>query len=590
MKRIGVISLLVFSMFAFSCKHKEKVASGDNTQYPNAHPGGDDNKQGMTAGKATEEEIFVQGCIQKSLGNNGRAMASFRECLEMNPKSAAANYEIAGLYTLQGHNDLALKYAKAANDLSPGNRWYKLRYANVLTANNQAEAASKVLKELMDAEPENTDVLFAYALSLKNISKPDEALKIYDRIESLQGISDTLQASRIVIYHIKNDIASEENAMLTLVKTFPQEMNYQEKLAEFYNQHGMHEKEIETEKTMVKNFPGLSSPHLLLAASYRNNGQAEKSFAEAVMAFESPSGDINAEVSYLRAFYPATDSSARLSPAQLKEADSLCSILRRVHPDKSESFSESGNYFYQEGKMKEAAEMYRKAAGLVTNDYLVIKRLMDTDKQQNNTEALEKDAKKALELFPTQSESYFYLGKMYYEKKEYQKAIDMLESGLDFMPADEKKELEIKTILVDCYRQLGKDARADAYSGQVIAKDSSNIPLIVAYCESQNAKKENLHRIEQLMLYVVIKEPSNADYYETLGWIFYNENEYRPAEQWMSKALQLKPDNARMNEREGDIQFKLGNKDQALFYWKKAKEKGGDNPGLDKKISTKSLD
>jgi tetratricopeptide (TPR) repeat protein len=591
MKRAGIIFVFAFALFAFSCKHQQKTTSGDNTQSHDVHVGGEGDRQpGMTAGKATEEETFVQGCIQKSLGNNGRAMASFQECLEMNPKSAVANYEIAGLYSQMGQADRALKYAKAANDLSPDNRWYKLRYANVLQQNNQLAEATKILKELADAEPDNTDVLFSYALALKNSGKPDEALKVYDHIESLEGISDTLQTSRIVIYHNKNDIASEENALLALVKFFPLELKYQQELAEFYSRHGMHDKEIETEKMMAKNFPELSAPHLLLAATYQANDQYDKSFSEAATAFESPSGDIDAEVSYLHAFYPATDSSAQLSSKKMKEADSLCSILRRVHPDKSEAFSESGNYFYKEGKSKEAADMYRKAAELTTNDYAVFRRLLEMDKQQNNDAMLLKDSKKAQELFPTQPDAYIYLGKAQYEKKEYQKAIDLLESGLDFMQPDVKKEIEIETILVDCYRQIGKDARADAFSEKIIAIDSSNIPLIVAYCESQNAKKTNLHRIEQLMLYVVIKEPSNAGYYETLGWIFYNEGEYKPAEQWMSKALQLKPDNARMNEREGDIQYKMNNKDQALFYWKKAKEKGGSNPDLDKKISTKTMD
>src|SRR6478672_503526 len=108
MKRLAIFSFCFCLLLAVSCKHKEKIASNENLEFSNTHIGKDDG-QGMTAGKATEEEIFVQGCVQKTLGNPGRAMAKFQECLEMNPKSAAANYEIAGIYSQMGSADRALK-------------------------------------------------------------------------------------------------------------------------------------------------------------------------------------------------------------------------------------------------------------------------------------------------------------------------------------------------------------------------------------------------------------------------------------------------------------------------------------------------
>jgi tetratricopeptide (TPR) repeat protein len=588
-----IFSLCLFiALFAISCKHKEKIAkSNSNLEYHDVHVGSADQPGGMTAGKASEEETFVQGCIQKALGNPGRALAQFQECLSMNPKSAAANYEIAGIYSQQGQADRALGYAKAANDLAPENRWYKLRYANVLQQNNRLEDATKIFKELADTEPENVDILFRYAIALKNTAKPDEALKVYDRIEAIEGISDTLQRSRIIIYTAKNDIVSEEVALKALEHAFPDNIAYSDRLAEFYVRTNQPQKAQDIYSGMSKRFPMMVTPHLKLAANYSAQGQSDKAFSETVRAFEiEVPSSLEEKVALMNSLYPSDDNSPVLSPTKRKEADSLTRILRRVHPDKAAPYSLSGNYFYKDGKFKEAREMYHKAAALGQDEYAPWKRLMEINAKLNDNTTQEKDAKAVMELFPTQPDAYLYLGMIQYNKKEYSKAIDNLETGRDFLTDDPEKDFEIKKLLVDAYRITGKTDKADKYTADVIARDSSNIPMIVAYCESMLAKKAELYKISQLMLYVISKEPSVASHYELLGWIEYHQGDYKVAAQWMSKALSMKPDNARMNERLGDIEFRNGNKEMALAYWKKAKEKGGSSPELENKIETKSLD
>jgi predicted negative regulator of RcsB-dependent stress response len=58
----------------------------------------------------------------------------------------------------------------------------------------------------------------------------------------------------------------------------------------------------------------------------------------------------------------------------------------------------------------------------------------------------------------------------------------------------------------------------------------------------------------------------------------------------MQAGLDLSPDDARLNEAMGDIQYRLEKTEDALKYWNIAKEKGGANPALDKKISTKKME
>ncbi len=586
-----VFSLLFVLMVAgTSCKHQEKTTQNkEPVPFNNTNVVGE--KRGMTPGKANEEEIFVQGCIEKSLGNSRKALVQFQQCLTLNPKSAAANYEVAGIYIELGQLDRALVFAKSAADITPENRWYKLRYADLLQDNNQHEQAMKIFKDLSDAEPRNVDLLFRYAASLNKAGKQDDALKTYDKIESIEGISDTLQTSRIAIYKNKKDLIGEENASKALVNAFPENISYQKRLADFYYSINQSEKAAEVFRKMTLEFPEMVEPHLLLSEYYFGVKQNDKAFSEAEHAFTiSEANSLDSKVALLQKFYPCTDSSIALSPAKRKEADSLCCVLRRIHFDQSAAFAISGDYLFKDGKFTAARDMYHKATALGQDEYSSWKRLMEINYKLNDNVAQEKDCKDALELFPTQSDPYYYLGMIYYSKKDFKNAIDNLESAKDFVNENPKRELEITNLLIETYRATGNYEKADNYAEKIISNDSTNLPVIVSYCVSLSERKIQLYKAEQLMLKVVAKEPSNASYLETLAWIEYAMHNYKEANQYMSLGLIRMPTNARMNERMGDIQFRLGNADEAMKYWKNAKENGSTNPALEKKISSKILE
>jgi tetratricopeptide (TPR) repeat protein len=442
-------------------------------------------------------------------------------------------------------------------------------------------------KELSDSEPENVDLLFRYAASLRKAGKSGDALKAYERVEKLEGLSDTLANSRIAVYREIGDAAGEEATLMALLKAFPGETKNYTRLGEFYATHSQPEKAAQVYQQMAEKFPYLVTPHLELAKHYKALGQTDKAFASAVRGFSSRE-NLEEKMALLYEWYPAAETAPALSPAARKEADSLSRILRRVHPDKAEPYIASGDYFYKEGRIKEARDQYHLATAIAQEQYAPWKRLLEINDKLKDNATQEKDCKAAMELFPTQPEAYYYLGMIQLAKKDYRNAINNLESARDYM-YDAPKELQVKAALVDAYRKTDDNLKADQYAEDVIEKDSSNLKLIADYCASLSERRIKLYNAEQMMLSVVAKEPGNASYLEILGWIEYRMNDYKAAKPYMEQALAKDPGNARMNERMGDIYFRLGQTEEALAHWKKAKEKGGTNPALERKISSKSM-
>ncbi|HLG03417.1 MAG TPA: tetratricopeptide repeat protein [Bacteroidia bacterium] len=457
MSKIFFILVICSVFLAGACKH-HKRASGPAPS--DQETSASDRENGMTAGKATEEETFVQGCIEKTLGNDRLALGFFQECLHMNPGNAAANYEVAGLYAKSGQKDRAVGYAKTASTLNPANPWYRIRYAELLLETGQHEAAAKIYKALSDSQPDNVDYLFYYASALVKTGKFDDALSVYARIESIEGISDTLAFSRILVYRAKNDPAGEEKTIRDLLMAFPENTKHYYLLADFYASRNQQEKAAEVCRKMISKFPTLVMPRLLLAEIYAAQNQSRPAFSEAAKAFALPDG-MQEKIALVKNWYPVSDTSAALSPAQQKEADSLCSILRRVHPDDAGTFFLSGDYLYKEEKWKEARELYRKGILLSDASYELFLRILLINDRLKDHAAQLKDCALVIESYPTQPEPYYYRGMVHYINKDYQKAIADLETAKDLNFQNRPQELKIMLGLIEAYRATGDHLKAD---------------------------------------------------------------------------------------------------------------------------------
>jgi Tfp pilus assembly protein PilF len=75
---------------------------------------------------------------------------------------------------------------------------------------------------------------------------------------------------------------------------------------------------------------------------------------------------------------------------------------------------------------------------------------------------------------------------------------------------------------------------------------------------------------------------------DTYGWILFQQSKYIEAEKWIAKALAISSESGEVLEHMGDVQFKLNKPDEALKYWKKAKDAGKESPILERKIAEKT--
>ena len=120
-----VLVFLLIGVLATSCKTSQQTASaGKDTNLS------EENKTKLMY-------FFVNANKEKILGNEGRALELFAECLKIDPRNDASLYEMAQLYANRKKYAEALNFAKSASSINPKNEWYKQLLAEIYQRTNQ---------------------------------------------------------------------------------------------------------------------------------------------------------------------------------------------------------------------------------------------------------------------------------------------------------------------------------------------------------------------------------------------------------------------------------------------------------------------
>ncbi|MGL4596178.1 MAG: tetratricopeptide repeat protein, partial [Bacteroidia bacterium] len=217
-------------------------------------------------------------------------------------------------------------------------------------------------------------------------------------------------------------------------------------------------------------------------------------------------------------------------------------------------------------------------------------RLLEINDRLKDTASQRTEAAQAMELFPSQPSAYLYYGQLMLRQKRWKEAIEPLSTGASYVTDDRELEVQFYWGLIEAFDNQNKPDRADDYYEKILRLQPENTKAALGYATSLTDRNVKPVKAEELAQLVLNKEPDNAAAMEVLAWSKYQLGSYQDAKLWMEKSLAKNPKSARANERMGDIQHLLSNDTEAVRYWKKAREIGGANAALDRKIERRKLD
>jgi tetratricopeptide (TPR) repeat protein len=533
--------------------------------------------------------LFHNAIKERILGNHQKAAALFTQSLMVAPYESAPYYELAHLYENSKQYDIALDYAKRAIELEPENYWYRILYAHSLQRNGDLENAIKQYEYLIEKNGGNADLYFDLGGMQLYGGKYKDAIETFNMLEKIMGITEELSIQKEKIYVKLGDIDNAANEIQKLIDAFPNEIKYHGLLADLYVANDMPEKAFDIYRMMLEKEPENPYAHLSLHDYYKKQGKDDEAFESLKKAFESTDLDIDTKMKILLSYYSATETSNDLKD----EAFALNKILMKVHPQDAKAFTIYADFLYRDKKLIGAQENYLKAIERDSSKFAIWSQLMFIESELQDNEALLRDSKAALELFPNQPIFYFFYGSVSLQNKDFKEAVDYLTIGKAFVVDNPTLLTQFWASIGDANNGLKAYSESDNAYEEALKLDPKNIYVLNNYSYYLSLRGDKLERAEELSALCNEIEPDQFNYQDTYAWILYKQGKYVQAKEWLEKAVSSGgKNNSVILEHLGDTYARLKDITKALEFWNKAKEmsKNGDvSEFLDKKIADKKL-
>jgi len=539
--------------------------------------------------------LFYDACKEKIKGNADVALNLFKECLKIDPKNAPANFEIANLYRYMGNYENALSCSKIAALSDDKNEWYNILYIECLHNKHLYLDAAARYETLLKTYPYRTEFYQGLAGEYIYAGKSDKAIQAYNKALSVTGADEDISMQKIKLFSQLKRWNDAEAELKKLIKDNPSETRYYSYLADLYQQQNQPEKALKTYQDILKTDSLNPYVHLALADYYSQQHKDDDFYRELKKAFVSEDLDIDNKIKILLSYYSGTTPSNKESAPDanqklLDRAYELCVSLINQYPNNGKSHSIYADFLYRDKKYPEAADQLKKVLQSDKSKYAVWSQLLLCEINMRAYDSLIKHSEEVMDLFPDQPEPYYLNGVGYMQLKQYQKAVQPLKEGQQFLYENNVLAVGFSSNLGEVYNNLKEYKKSDKEFDEAIKLDPDNVGILNNYAYYLSLRKENLEKAEKMSKRTLELEPNSINYIDTYGWILYQQQKYDEAKRYLEKAFDRGGYNRpAIVEHYGDVLYKLNQPDKAIENWKKAKELGGDSELLNKKIADKKL-
>jgi len=423
---------------------------------PNTAFGQEDEPQD-DLGNVTDEyqELFFEALKQKAIENYDRAVDALQKCIDIDDSNSVLYFELGKNYKhLKNFGEAEDALRKAVN-IEPGNEWYLDELYDVYYQQRDYDKAIKTVRQLVKYHPDYKEDLAALYIRTK---KYNTALKILDEIDAEMGISVSRDRMRNQIYNATGKTKDRIENLEERVESSPdKEANYLA-LIYRYSEKGDKDKAFKTAKTLLKVNPESQLVHLALYKFYLDDNDADKAVESMKVVLKSTKIAPDAKFKVLTDFIRFVGNNPDYED-DLLEATTLISASEDVKTN-----VEIAQYYLQNGNKSEALKYYETALRYESDNFGVIRNVLllyiDLEEYQK---AIDKSAE-AIDLFPAQPVLYLVRGVALNNLNEFDKAIQILNDGVDYIIDDNKMLSDFYKQLSEAYYKTNNIKKADQFA------------------------------------------------------------------------------------------------------------------------------
>jgi len=252
----------------------------------------------LTACSSAEQkksQYMQQGMSLFQEGRYEKALLAFKNVLQIDPKDSGSRYQLAETLAKQGDMKQAFSQYKAVVAYDEHHVMSRIRVGQLLLMSQQIENAEKIMQEVGELAPDNSEALLFQAAIYLTKNKIEDALASVDRV--LQRTPEL--ASAIMMRASINARAGEIKHAVNLLKkgvaSHPENEAMHLMLVKFYEKQQFNSG-VEVElNTLIKLKPDSLSYYKGLAAFYLRNEEVDKAEVVLRTAIEKMPGNEGAQ-------------------------------------------------------------------------------------------------------------------------------------------------------------------------------------------------------------------------------------------------------------------------------------------------------
>jgi len=476
---------------------------------------------------------YSEALKQKFMGEGGDALMYFEQSRRLNPKSDAANYQIAQILIGAGNFRNGKTYAKRAYELDKKNIWYASLLAGIYFQENKIDSAIYIYEKTVEFHPNNDELLIILANLYSENGNYENAIKIHQNIQQKYGINESITPAYIqnLIFSNKLDLAFEE--VQEAIKLLPDKIMFYVQLAEIYEKTGERPKVIEVYKQFLEENPQ-NSQILIEVCEFLLN---EERYNELLQILDLVILDTKIDKEEKIELFAKILVAPNFTKELIDQTISTLVVFESVYENDDLGLLLRPELLIKNNRKTEAIDRLEEIISKRPNNYLAWEKLLLLYYETKDFNKLFTRGKECASRF-----SFSFLVKLLYASGalangHYDVALEELQKAAILASNNKEAIIQVYAMKADAFYRMNNFTEAFKTFEEALKVNPNDIIILNNYAYYLAEQNMELNKAEEMSWKVIEQDKDNATFLDTYAWVLFKQGKTKKAAKIMKQVI-----------------------------------------------------